>query len=122
MTTQDRQTVGPERLPPLKADAGATAKPANIAISRNNRKIKFTFRFRDRGFLREGAPADIVVFDLEYLSTGPVEGVRDLPGGDWRRVQKPESCRWTLVNGEITLEDGEETGARTGKLLRHGVG
>ncbi len=82
----------------------------------------FVGGFRDRGFLLEGAPADVVVYDLEKLSTGPVEIVHDLPGGDWRRIQKPEGYRWTMVNGEITLEDGEETGARSGKLLRHGVG
>ena len=77
---------------------------------------------RDRGFLREGAPADIVVYDLEKLALGPIEVVHDLPGGDWRRVQKAEGYRWTLVNGQVTFEDGVPTGAMTGKLLRHGTG
>ncbi len=78
--------------------------------------------FQDRGFLREGAPADIVVYDLEKLAAGPTEIVHDLPGGDWRRVQKPEGYRWTLVNGQVTFEDGEATGAMSGRLLRHGRG
>ena len=77
--------------------------------------------FRDRGFLREGAPADIVVYDLDKLALGPNEVVHDLPGGDWRRVQKAEGHRWTLVNGQVTLEDGAPTGALSGKLLRHGA-
>ena len=77
---------------------------------------------RDRGFLRGGAPADIVVYDLEKLALGPIEVVHDLPGGDWRRVQKAEGYRWTLVNGQVTFEDGVPTGAMTGKLLRHGTG
>ncbi len=77
--------------------------------------------FRDRGFLREGAPADVVVYDLEGLDVGPIEVAYDLPGGDWRRVQKPTGYRWTLVNGEVTLEDGEPSEAFPGKLLRHGV-
>ena len=77
---------------------------------------------RDRGFLREGAPADIVVYDLENLALGPIETASDLPGGDWRRIQKAEGYRWILVNGQVTLEDGNPTGALSGKLLRHGSG
>jgi N-acyl-D-aspartate/D-glutamate deacylase len=81
----------------------------------------FVGGFRDRGFLREGAPADIVVYDLERLALGAVEIVHDLPGGDWRRVQRAEGYRWILVNGEVTFEEGKPTGAMPGKLLRHGA-
>ena len=77
---------------------------------------------RDRGFLREDAPADIVVYDLEKLSLPPQEIVHDLPGGDWRRVQKAEGYRWIVVNGQVTFEDGKETGELPGKVLRHGRG
>ena len=77
---------------------------------------------RDRGFLREGSPADILVYDLEHLALGAVEIAHDLPGGDWRRIQKAEGYRWILVNGQITFENGEATGTLPGKLLRHGVG
>ena len=44
--------------------------------------------FKDRGFLREGAPADIVVYDLDELEVLPSEVAEDLPGGEWRRIQK----------------------------------
>ena len=82
----------------------------------------FVGGFQDRGFLRRGAPADIVVYDLDKLAMRPLEVAHDLPGGDWRRVQRPEGYRWTLVNGQISFEDGEATGALPGKLLRHGRG
>ena len=78
--------------------------------------------FKNRGFLREGAPADIITYDLENLKLAPEKLVHDLPGGGWRRVQGAEGYRWTLVNGEIIFEDGKDTGATPGKLLRHGVG
>ena len=78
--------------------------------------------FKNRGFLREGAPADIITYDLENLKLAPEKIVHDLPGGGWRRVQGAEGYRWTLVNGEIIFEDGKDTGATPGKLLRHGVG
>ena len=76
--------------------------------------------FTDRGILREGAAADIVVYDLENLKVLPSEIAEDLPGGEWRRVQKAEGYRWIVVNGEVTLEDGKPTGAMPGKLMRHG--
>jgi N-acyl-D-aspartate/D-glutamate deacylase len=81
--------------------------------------------FRDRGFLREGAPADIVVYDLERLRVTPdrwnSEVVHDFPSGEWRRVQRAEGYRWIMVNGDITFEDGRCTGATPGRLLRHGA-
>ncbi len=82
----------------------------------------FVGGIRDRGFIREGAPADIIVYDLEKLTLLPVEVAHDLPGGDWRRVQGAEGYRWTLVNGQVTFEDGNPSGALPGKLLRHGRG
>jgi N-acyl-D-aspartate/D-glutamate deacylase len=77
---------------------------------------------KDRGFIREGAPADLLVYDLENLKVLPLERAYDLPGGDWRRVQKAEGYRWVLVNGQVTFEDGKETGALPGKVLLNGRG
>jgi N-acyl-D-amino-acid deacylase len=76
--------------------------------------------FRDRGTLREGAPADVVVYDYDQLKVLPMEVAHDLPGGEWRRVQRAEGYRWVLVNGEVTIEDDEPSGATPGRLLRHG--
>ncbi len=81
--------------------------------------------FHDRGTLTEGSPADVVVYDLDALNLTPEwagEIVHDFPGGEWRRVQRPEGYRWILVNGEVTFQDGEATGSTPGKLLRHGRG
>jgi len=50
------------------------------------------------------------------------EIVHDLPGGEWRRVQRARGYRAIIVNGELTFEDGKPTGATPGKLLRHGRG
>jgi N-acyl-D-aspartate/D-glutamate deacylase len=46
--------------------------------------------FHNRGVLREGAPTDIVVDDSEHLNILPMETAYDLPGGEWRRVQKAD--------------------------------
>lgn len=81
--------------------------------------------FRDRGRLFEGAPADVIVYDLEKLDITPAligEIVHDFPGGEWRRVQYAEGYKAIFVNGEMTFEDSNCTGATPGKLLRHGRG
>lgn len=82
--------------------------------------------FKDRGYLREGAPADVVVYNLEELKIQPEDlevgkVVYDFPGGEWRRIQTAEGYHWTIVNGEVTFENGKCTGATPGKLLRHGA-
>jgi N-acyl-D-aspartate/D-glutamate deacylase len=81
----------------------------------------FCVGLRDRGFLREGAPADIVAYDLDQLRVLPVEVRHDLPGNEWRRVQRSEGYQWTIVNGEVIFEENICTGATPGRLLRHGL-
>jgi N-acyl-D-amino-acid deacylase len=81
--------------------------------------------FRDRGMLREGLAADVVVYDLNGLDVEPDwvgEITHDFPGGEWRRVQRAKGYRSIIVNGEETFAEGKCTGATPGKLLRHGVG
>ncbi|OKI02289.1 hypothetical protein A6A06_14635 [Streptomyces sp. CB02923] len=78
--------------------------------------------FHDRGTIVPGAPADLVVYDFENLKVLPPEVEHDLPGGEWRRVQRAEGYRYVLVNGVVTFQDGQCTRATPGRLLRHGVG
>ena len=62
--------------------------------------------FRDRGILREGAAADVVVYDLKRLDIEPDwigEVTHDLPGGEWRRVQRARGYRSIIVNGVETF-------------------
>ncbi|MDO8432167.1 MAG: amidohydrolase family protein [Candidatus Binatus sp.] len=79
--------------------------------------------FRDRGVLREGSWADVVVYDLDRLGTDPEwvgEVVHDFPAGEWRRVIRAQGYHSIIVNGQETFHDGKPTGATPGKLLRHG--
>jgi N-acyl-D-amino-acid deacylase len=81
--------------------------------------------FRDRGMLREGLAADIVVYDLKGLDIEPDwvgEIVHDLPGGDWRRVQRSKGYHSIIVNGVETFSDGNCTGKTPGRLLHGGRG
>jgi N-acyl-D-amino-acid deacylase len=76
--------------------------------------------FRERGVLREGAPADIVIYDYDRLKLRPMEIAHDFPGGEWRRVQRAEGYYRVLVNGEVTRHEDAATDVMSGKLLRHG--
>ena len=81
--------------------------------------------FRDRGVLREGAAADVVVYAMEELDMDPqwIGSVEhDLPGGEWRRIQRAKGYKAIIVNGQVTFDDGVCTGATPGRLLRHGRG
>lgn len=77
--------------------------------------------FKNRGTIVEGGPADLVVYDFDRLRCLPDEIVHDVPGGEWRRVVRAEGYRYTLVNGEVTFEEGRCTGKTPGRLLRHGA-
>lgn len=76
--------------------------------------------FKDRGLIREGMAADLMIYDLDALAMGPIEILEDLPAGEWRRVQRAHGYRWIMVNGVITFADGVCTGATPGGLLRFG--
>ena len=73
---------------------------------------------RDRGTLAVGMKADINVFDPETVSELAPELVRDFPGGAPRYIQRAKGYRATIVNGVVSLEDGERVGERAGRLLR----
>jgi N-acyl-D-aspartate/D-glutamate deacylase len=49
-----------------------------------------------------------------------MEIAHDFPGGEWRRVKRSEGYDKVLVNGEVTLDQGQPTDARSGRLLRYG--
>jgi N-acyl-D-amino-acid deacylase len=74
--------------------------------------------FADRGLIREGFAADLVVFDPDTVAPEMPEVVRDLPAGARRLVQRARGISATVVNGEVLLRDGKHTGALPGRLLR----
>ena len=74
--------------------------------------------FSDRGLIREGMAADLVVFDPDTIGPEMPEVAHDLPAGARRLVQRAHGIAATIVNGEILLRDGKHTGALPGRLLR----
>ena len=76
--------------------------------------------FNDRGTLRVGAWADIMVYDMEKLGFlyDKFTYATDFPGGEKRVIQWPTGMRNVIVNGTVTFEDNKGTGALPGKLMR----
>ncbi|MGZ5693761.1 MAG: N-acyl-D-amino-acid deacylase family protein [Burkholderiales bacterium] len=78
--------------------------------------------FHDRGLIREGMAADMVVFDPDTIMAEMPEVVDDLPAGARRLVQRTRGVAATVVNGEVLLRNGKHTGALPGQLLRGPLG
>ena len=73
----------------------------------------------DRGLLRPGMAADIVIFDPETVRPLPESVVHDFPAGGWRVKEPAAGIMATIVNGEVLMENGKHTGALPGRVLRN---
>ena len=76
------------------------------------------FGITDRGVIREGAYADLNVFDLDGLRLPLPEYAHDFPNGAGRYIQRSSGYDATIVNGEPFMAEGEHTGALAGTVLR----
>lgn len=69
---------------------------------------------KDRGLLKEGYAADVVVFDADRVDRGEERPVFDMPGGGLRYVRDSVGIEAVLVNGELAYAAGTYTGSRSG--------
>jgi N-acyl-D-aspartate/D-glutamate deacylase len=78
------------------------------------------YGIRERGLLREGWYADVVVLDPTTIATRDVAMRYDLPGNYGRLYAESRGIDHVLVNGEPIVRDGTLTQHRSGVLLRSG--
>lgn len=74
----------------------------------------------DRGQLRPGYHADIVIFDRDTVGRGPTYNRFDVPGDQFRVYADAEGVHHVFVNGVQIVRDGEHTGSLPGTVLRSG--
>ena len=72
----------------------------------------------DRGLIRTGYAADMVIFDEAEVRPCLPTVEEDLPGGARRLVQKAEGIHATVVNGCVTFKDGASTGIFPGAMIK----
>ena len=73
----------------------------------------------DRGQLRPGYMADLVLFDPTKVGPCEPTTASDYPAGEMRQVQEARGIHATIINGKIFVRDGKHTGALPGQVLRH---
>jgi len=66
--------------------------------------------FVDRGYLKPGQFADVVVFDPQTIADG---ATFDQP------FEAPQGIPWVFVNGKAAVKNGEPTKSLSGRALRH---
>ncbi|HNJ96611.1 MAG TPA: amidohydrolase family protein [Ilumatobacteraceae bacterium] len=79
------------------------------------------YQLRDRGRVREGAFADLVVLDEHTVSSNPMDMRADLPGGAARLYAEANGIDHVLCNGREIVSHGVFTDERPGTILRTGV-
>ena len=91
------------------------------AVKRLTMDLALGFGIYDRGMLRPGLAADIVIFDPDTIESLPQEKVTDFPGGAWRMKEMAAGVLYTVVNGEVLLDHGQHTGALPGRVVRNSL-
>jgi N-acyl-D-aspartate/D-glutamate deacylase len=86
------------------------------------RKLTFmpasVFGLPDRGLIRPGLAGDLVVFDPDTVGPTEMDEVADYPAGAVRKRRLSKGVEYTIVNGEVLIENGEHTGSYPGRVVR----
>ena len=114
---------GPHYTPQWIGDClrGRKLPTLERAVQHLTQRPATLFGLTDRGVIREGNRADLVLFDPETIDSGPIELRHDLPGGTARLIADSVGVRRVFVDGVATVVDGVATGNLPGRVLRSGV-
>lgn len=93
--------------------------PFEMAIRKMTYDIASFWGMHDRGLLREGMAADLFIFDAAKVGPDTLEVSHDFPTGAARLTQKSIGVHFTVVNGQVQIENGRHTGALPGMVLRN---
>lgn len=90
------------------------------AVQRMTSEVADFFGFTDRGRIKPGQAADLVLFDADRIGSAERGAfVYDLPSGGGRLHAKAEGIHRIMVNGQTTYQDGKPTGARPGAHVQN---
>ncbi len=92
--------------------------PLEWVVKRMTHDTAQLYGLGDRGTLEVGKKGDVNVIDYDALQLELPQAVHDLPTDAMRLIQKSRGYVATIVSGEVISRNGEETGARPGRLIR----
>ncbi|WTW96745.1 amidohydrolase family protein [Streptomycetaceae bacterium NBC_01309] len=92
--------------------------PLEFVIKKQTADTAALYGLGDRGVIEAGKRADLNVIDLDNLTLHRPRMIHDLPAGGGRMLQDASGYTATIVAGQITRRNGEDTGARPGRLIR----
>lgn len=95
--------------------------PLEAAVHQITANSAAAFGIYDRGMLRPGLAADIAIWDADTIAPVPEDIVHDFPNNGWRIREQAEGVVYTVVNGQVLIENGQPTGALPGKVLRNAL-
>jgi len=87
------------------------------AIHRITAEPADAWGIRNRGRIAVGAAADLTLFDPNTIERGAEEFVNDFPGGGNRYIRHARGIDKVIVNGEVVVDAGQYTTARTGRIV-----
>ena len=79
------------------------------------------FGIYDRGLIRPGLAADLTIFDADVVQPLPEDVVHDFPNNGWRLRERAQGIAYTVVNGQVLMEQGAHSGALPGRVLRNAL-
>ena len=94
--------------------------PLEFVVKKQTRDAAQLFGLSEYGLLAPGFRANVNLIDFDNLNVKPPKMVNDLPTGASRLLQEATGYVATLVGGQVTRENGEQTGAWPGRLIRGG--
>jgi N-acyl-D-amino-acid deacylase len=104
---REKKVLGLERAVQM-----LTSRPAEV------------FGITDRGKLQAGLAADVVIFNPDVVSDGPLKRVYDFPSGADRLISEASGIDAVVVNGQLLRQHNEDVldanGDLPGRLLRNG--
>lgn len=100
-------------------DASANGKiPLVRVVEKMAHAVAVCFNIKERGFLREGYFADLVLVDLNKKSTVTKESLLYQCGwSPFEGTSFSSSIEKTFVNGEVVYENGQLTGSKPGERM-----
>lgn len=83
--------------------------PLREAVRKMTGEVAARLQLTDRGVIREGLAADLVLFDPDTVADNATFTAP---------AQAPSGIPYVMVNGELAVDGGHQTAARPGRVLR----